>query len=381
MTDNNEPKLITTDFDLHGIVGLRLVDASPKNIATIIGQTGPIQSTLDYDPDITIRFVDKLSVSSTIKYLEVSEAGYTEDAFIVLRSKHKSQAKVQIPFDQIGKHCEIVCERDLSAVPMLIAIINMVALTKGALPLHASAFTCDGKGVLATGWAKGGKTEALLGFISNGATYVGDEWIYLSEDGERMYGIPEPIRLWDWHLNEIPHLWDFVSRSKRIKLKLLRSVVNLIERISSGKTIKGTGFVSFLNRLKPLIKKQLYVHLKPKEALGQKGTDSTLTAESPDKIFFVFSHDSEEITVHPIDPDEVAERMVFSLQYEQIDFINNYLRFRFAFPKLSNPLIDNSEQLQRDALKKVLAGKEAYIVSHPYPVSISALHDAIKPHI
>lgn len=135
-----------------------------------------------------------------------------------------------------------------------------------------------------------------------------------------------------------------------------------------------------MNRLKPLIKKQLYVHLPPKEAFNQAGTESSLMG-TPDKIFFVFSHDAPDITVQPIDPDEVAQRMVFSLQYEQIDFINNYLKFRFAFPELVNSFIENSEKLQRDTLKKVLAGKEAYVVYHPYPVSIPDLYDAIKPLI
>jgi hypothetical protein len=380
MAVNSEGMSSNTDFDLHGIVGMRLVNASAKDIATVIRQVGPIQAALNREPDITIRFVDELPVSSPIKYLEVDEAGYTNDAFLILRSKHKSRARVQIPFEQIGKQCEIVCEKGLAAVPMLIAIINMTALTKGALPLHASAFTYNGVGVLATGWAKGGKTETLLGFIANGAEYVGDEWIYLSADGKHMYGIPEPIRIWDWHLNEIPQLWNFVSRGNRFRLKALRMVVDFMERITSRKPRHKSKFHGLMNRLKPLIKKQLYVHLPPKEAFNQEGTESSLMG-TPEKIFFVFSHDAPDITVQPIDPDEVAQRMVFSLQYEQIDFINNYLKFRFAFPELVNSFIENSEKLQRDTLKKVLAGKEAYVVYHPYPVSIPDLYDAIKPLI
>lgn len=379
MTVSNQT-MPSTDFDLHGIVGVRLFDASPKDIATVVRQIGPIQSDLNREPDIIIRFVDDLPMSSTIKFLEVNEAGYTDDAFLILRSKHKSRARVQIPFEQIGKQCEIVCERGLSAVPMLIAIINLTALTKGALPLHASAFTYNGQGVVATGWAKGGKTETLLGFIANGAEYVGDEWVYLSADGQRMYGIPEPVRIWDWHLNEIPRLWKFVTRLDRFRLNSLRKLVNFIERVASVKTWHKSKFVSFLNRLQPLIKKQLYIHLPPEKAFGREGGRSSLMGK-PDKIFFVFSHDNPEITVKPVNPDEVAQRMVFSLQYEQIDFVNNYLKFRFAFPELVNPFIENSEQLQRDTLQKVLAGKEAYIVAHPYPVSISDLFGAIKPFL
>ncbi len=370
----------STEFDLHGIVGIRLVDASPKDIAIVIRQVGPLQKDLDREPDIIIKFVDELQISSPIKYLEVDEAGYTEDVFLILRSKQKSRAKVQIPFDQIGSQCEIICERGLAAVPMLIAIINLIALKNGALPLHASAFTYNDKGVVATGWAKGGKTETLLGFIANGAEYVGDEWIYLSVDGKRMHGIPEPIRIWDWHLHEIPRLWDFVGHTDKCRLYFLRKSVNFIEWCISRNPRSNSKLLSFFNRLKPLIKKQLYVHLPPKEAFNQKGLESSLSG-IPDKFFFVFSHNKPEITVEHIEPDEVAQRMVFSLQYEQIDFVNNYLKFKFAFPELKNSYIENSEELQCDMLKKVLAGKEAYLVSHPYPVSIPDLYEAIKPYV
>ena len=119
MTVSKEGMSSSTDLDLHGIVGMRLVNASAKDIATVIRQVGPIQAALNREPDIIIRFVDELSVSSPIKYLEVDEAGYTNDAFLILRSKHKSRARVQIPFEQIGKQCEIVCEKGLAAVDEL----------------------------------------------------------------------------------------------------------------------------------------------------------------------------------------------------------------------------------------------------------------------
>ncbi len=64
-----------------------------------------------------------------MRYLGVDEAAFTDDAFLILRSKHKARAKVQIPFEQIGgERCEIICERGLPVVPLLIAIINLTPL-------------------------------------------------------------------------------------------------------------------------------------------------------------------------------------------------------------------------------------------------------------
>jgi hypothetical protein len=139
-------------------------------------QVGPLQSRLERDPDIVIRFVDSLPVPSRIRYLGVDDAGFTDDAFLVLRGPHKSRARAQIPFDRVGKQCEIVCERGLLQVPLLIPILNLTVLGKGTLPLHASAFSYRDTGFVATGWSRSGKPEVLLGFMANGASYVSDEF-------------------------------------------------------------------------------------------------------------------------------------------------------------------------------------------------------------
>jgi hypothetical protein len=378
MATNKGDFPVQIDYDLHGLTGIRLLNASPGDAAAVTRLLGPIQAPLTGEPDIVIRFVDRLSTSSRIRYLGLDEAGFTDDTFLVLRSKHKARARVQIPFEQIGRQCEIVCERGLPAVPLLLAILNLTVLCKGALPMHASAFTYNGTGVLTTGWAKGGKTETLLAFMANGAEYVGDEWVYLSCDGQRMYGIPEPIRVWDWHLQDLPQYWPLVGRGDRVKLRMLKLVVRLMDRAVSNGLGRGSAPVKLIRRMTPLLKRQLYVQLPPQKLFGQGFGPLVGT---PDKIFFVASHETPEVTVQPMDPQEIARRMVFSLQEERMDFMSYYLKFRFAFPEIRNELIERVEELQRERLTQVLADKEAYAVYHPYPVSIPALFNALSPFL
>jgi hypothetical protein len=83
--------------------------------------------------------------------------------------------------------------------------------------------------------------------------------------------------------------------------------------------------------------------------------------------------------VQPIDPQEIARRMVFSLQYERRELMSYYMMYRFAFPEARNALIEQAEELQRAMLTRALAGKDAYAVHHPYPVPIPALFDTIGP--
>jgi len=363
---------------LHGIVAIRLINAGPGDLAAVKRQLGPIQSVLTRDPDIVIRFVDHMQLGSSVRYIGVEDAGFTEDAFLILRGKYQTSIKVQIPFDQIGSHqCEIVCESGLPAVPLLIAIINLTALSKGVLPLHASALLYNGKGVLITGWSKGGKTETLLAFAANGANYVGDEWIYLSPDGAHMYGIPEPTRIWYWHLQEMPLYKAMVKRRDLRRLQALNLFAKLLERLESSPLKRRANYLQALKRLTALVQRQLYVQLPPEKLFGQKAEKTDVR---PEKIFFVVSHDQPDVKVQPIDSQELAERMVFSLLEEHMEFLSYYFKYRFAFPECSNPLIDQAEEIQRRLMLRALANKEAYAIYHPYPFSISSLFDTIRPY-
>jgi hypothetical protein len=364
---DDRPIVARTDYDLHGLAGIRLLNASLSDAAAVARQLGPLPESLSRDPDIVIRFVDRLPVSSRVRYLGLDEAGFTDDAFLVLRSRHKAPARVQIPFERIGNKCEIVCESGLPAVPLLIPIINLTVLAKGAIPLHASAFTYNGTGVLITGWSKGGKTETLLAFMAHGARYIGDEWVYISADGRRMYGIPEPIRLWNWHLEYVPQYRRLVRLKDRLRLRALQLASLLSRAVPRAPVVR---------RVTSILKRQSFVDLHPEELFGRRlGT----LAGDLGKVFFAVSHDAPDVSVQPVDPQEVARRMVFSLQHERLDLMSYYLKFRFAFPEASNDLIDRAERLQREGLARVLAGKDTFSVHHPYPVSLDALFQAVSP--
>ena len=372
-TTNGHP-VAQHDYDLHGIVGIRLLNATSHDIAAVTRQLGPIEASLQRPPDITIRFVDQLPITAPLHYLGVEDAAYTADAFLVLRGKHKTRVMVQIPFDQIGNACEIICERGAPAVPLLIPILNLTALNKGVLPLHAAAFRYNDLGVLVTGWSKGGKTETLLAFAANGAEYIGDEWVYISPDGQRISGIPEPVRVWDWHLDTMPQYWGRLKQSERTRLRTLKWMVNTLEQLDgAGKSLAP---VKAMQRMAPLLKQQLHVNLPPHKLFGQKISKGV---SSLDKLFFVGSHAAPEVTVQPVDPQVIAQRMVFSLQEERSDFMSYYYKFRFAFPAASNPVIEQAEERQRHLLTQLLAGKAAYELYHPYPVALPLLFDAVKP--
>lgn len=360
------------DFDLHQLVGIRVLNASPTDIAAVRRQLGPLESPLHREPDILIRFVDRLPRPTSLRYLGADEAGYTDEAFWILRGKHKSQAKVMIPIEQVGSRCEIVCETGVAAVPLLIAIINLTALHKGALPLHASAFTYNGIGALATGWSKGGKTETLLAFMANGARYIADEWVYLHGDG-KISGIPEPIRVWDWHLKDLPQYRACAPRSGLLRLRAIKWMQLALRCIPDGSWQLGR----IKDRLAPFLKRQSFVDVAAAKLFGRE--QMQLVGEL-DRVFFVVSQARPGIIVEPMDTVEIARRMVHSLQYEQSPFLGYYRMFRFAFPDRVNEVVERTEERQGELLRSAIANKPAFAVYHPYPVSLRSLFEMMAPY-
>jgi hypothetical protein len=364
------------DFDVQGLVGIRLIGASPRNVAAVARQLGLNPTALNRAPDVAIRFVPKFELGNErepdLRFIG-ADAGYSQNRFFILRGKHKAPAKMLFPMADIGGRCEIVCEQEMAAVPLLIAVVNLTMLAKGVLPMHASAFQLGETGVLATGWAKGGKTEVLLGFAQRGGEYVGDEWVYIGQRGERMFGLAEPIRIWDWHLAALPDYRRALSFADRVRLRGLAALTGVLEsvaRVGSGRS----SWRRQIQRLSGLVTRQRYVQVPPTKLFERRA--STLSARF-ELLLFVVSTDSTETRVRPIAVEEVARRMVFSLEEERRELLSYYRKFRFAFPNQRNLILEDASEIEQELATRFFAGKSAYLVEHPYPVPIDRVCDAI----
>jgi hypothetical protein len=367
LVDTHHAVSAAVDFDVHGFLAVRLVDASPRDVAAVERQLGlRAGPPRDRDAAVIVRFVPRLADRTQPKLLGLGEAAYTQDDFFILRGAEKSRIRCAIDFRTIGGVCEIACERGIGAVPLLVPIINYSALARGYVALHGSAFEYDGKGIVVAGWAKGGKTEMLLAFTSHGARYVGDEWIYLSPDGRAAYGLPEPIKLWDWHLDDVPGVASRLRRAQRWKL---RSAV-------ADEAVAGLGGGSVGRRAAALIGRQRYVNVSPARLFDE--AQRTQRGRF-DHLILAGSHDSPVTRVERVAPEDVARRMAFSLTYERLDFQSWYLKYRFAFPTRANALIDGAAELEGELLRKAFAGKPAHAVYHPYPARIPDLYRAVEP--
>ncbi|MCU1355080.1 MAG: hypothetical protein JWM89_498 [Acidimicrobiales bacterium] len=347
------------DVVVNDIVGIRLVDATAEDRAAVERQFGPSSAALA-SPDITIRYVDRLPLDGA--RLLGPEAAFTDDAFLLLRGRHKRAVRAAVPLDTVGGRCEIVCEHGVGRVPLLVAIVNLTVLAKGGVALHASAFERDGVGILATGWSKGGKTEALLVSLSRGARYVGDEWVHLYGTG-RMGGIREPMRVWDWHLASQPALRNRVRRRDRWRMGALRQLAR------AGSFGGRAG-----RRAADLADRHRFVDLPPE---GVAGRPIDPASASIDRLLLMTSTTSGPVRARPITGAEVADRMAGSLALEREPLLAAYRAFRYAFPNRPNTLIEMADDLERRCLHRFLDDVEAFEILHPRPVDLEILGDAI----
>jgi hypothetical protein len=364
---------LSVDFEILDLIRIRLANATSRDVAVLQQQLGLPTTAPEGEADILVRFCDPLPDESPLGLLGNWEAGFSSTKFWILRGNHGLPVAVHIPFDKVGTPCEILCRPSIPALPLLIPILNLTALAKGWLPLHGSAFRFQGKDVLVTGWSKGGKTEALLGFAEHGATYVGDEWVYIDAGGNRLFGVPEPIKAWDWHLDSSWHRSRLTAKQRR-KLAIFRLLHGL------AKPFAGQRFPATKNmhRLTELIRLRRQVLVSPKQMFGDRIQAATTC---PQEVFFMASHTSSAIEVRPMPSEEIAVRMAASLEDEFADLNSWYRQYRFALPERSNPLLDQLPALLRERLSQVFQNKQGLAVWHPYPVSPRELYRAMSPFV
>jgi hypothetical protein len=361
------------DFDIHGVVRIRLIDPSPSDISAAYKLLGCPSRLPLTAPDITVRFVENLPVRGT-RFLGNGQHAFTDDGFFLTQEGTRC-VKARIPFDRIGGPSEIICKSRLGSVPLLIPMVSLTALKRECVPVHASAVVHNGVGLLMAGWAHCGKTAALLGFAGKGAEYVGEEWVLLNANGQRMQGLVRPLELSHRHVASLPHVRSAVNLMNRCAFHGIGALDGL-QKMISGERTQGSLVFRSLQRASAAIEDQL----RPTVAPSAIFRDRIRSASAPvDKIFLFVSHEDHRIEVEPIDPFEMAGRLASLVQHELMTLLRHYAAYRFAFPNERNEFIENTAEYSLEMLARALNGKETYIVRLPYPHVFSELYKTIQP--
>lgn len=366
------------DFNIHDLVGIRLIDPSPKDVRAVERHLGLSPARIPGAPAMTIRFVDRIHSSEPLRYLGREDVAFTSDAFVVLRSHSLARARTRLAMDRIGETCELTCEQGLPAIPLLRPLLNVVMLARGIVPVHAAAFRHEGRGVLVTGWSHGSKTGTLLAFMAAGAEFVGDEWIYLSESRDRMYGLPDHLEARPWYLRELPNYRRQVSAGDRLRTGMTSGIANLLGPLVPRSELSNSLGSKLIRRTHQALLDQQSICLRPEPLFG---AEACALESQLDLVIVAVSHETPEFDISPTSVEEVADRMAASFIHEQASLLSCYHKHLFAFPDRRNDLLDQLERVYLRQAIVALAGKTAYTMIHPYPVSVEGLRSAVQPLI
>lgn len=355
----------TVDVSVGGLATIRVVGHRAEDLAAIEAQFGPGRAPGQGAPDLTVRYVDAIETRGRLSYLGPGELGFDDDGLMVLQGRFRRSVRVRLPLDDLGGPCEILCEHGVGRVPHLVALVNLAVLRKGGLALHASAWEDDGTATVATGWSKGGKSEALLAFCSRGARYVGDEWLHLHPD-LLVSGIEEPIRVWDWYFDQVPQGRSRLSARDRRRLTVLRAAARTID--VAGRSA----------RLGTAIRRQRFVDVDPSViALHHRVVEPVPLG----RIFLMTSAEQRATTVHPLSGHEIAERMAGSLSFERAPLRGLVDAYRYAFPRRVTRALDDVDELERERLHALLDDLDAAEVRHPYPADLNELAKTMNAYV
>lgn len=364
------------DFNVHDLIGIRLVGPSPKDAQTVERHLGLQPTEFSGDPALTIRFVESLSPNAPLRFLGREDVGFTSDEFILLRSHSLARARTQLAMEQIGQSCEITCETGLSAIPFLRQLLNVVMLARGIVPVHAAAFRHRGRGVMVTGWSHGSKTGTLLAFMADGADFIGDEWIYLSANRDRMFGLPDHLEARPWYLRELPEYRRQVGAGDRVRTGLASGLASLLRPLVPRSERSNSLGSKIARRAHQALLDQQSITLRPEPLFG---AEKCILEARLDLVIVAVSHEAPEFEVAAAPAELVASRMAASFSHEQAGLLSCYRKHLFAFPSRRNELLDQLELVYRRHAMEALDRKPAFTMLHPYPVGIDALRKAVLP--
>ncbi len=389
--EGEPPGAAIVDLDLRGRALVRLVDAGPGDLRAVRRQLGPLPvlggdggpeatppavAARGREPDVTIRFVDRLAAEGAVRRVG-TDARAIGDTFVLTRGRRQSDVRVAVPVDTLGSApASLVAETGGRAIPLLLPILAASLLARGVAVAHASAFLLDGRGVLVSGWAKGGKSETLLAFLSNGARYVGDEWIFVDPDGPAMFGPPEPIRLWDWQLAMVPSIGRRVGRDDRLRLAATGGLARFLGGVGRAPGLGRTAPGEAARRAGAVVDRQRSRQFPVEELFGPDSVHPA--AAAVDRVVLITGSDRDAIR-RDVDPAEAAARIAATTAHELLDLEALRLAFRHAFPDRPAAGLEGLEGRLGAILGPAFARAGILDVRHAHPPDIPGLYRLIAP--
>lgn len=339
------------DFEVEGVVRVRTHGGGPTDLAALRRDVGDPVRTTAQPIEVTVHFVDEVP-HADVRLLDGGSMGYGDDGvYFFPRFGQAPIARVS-QGGSWGEAC-IVCRRGVGRIPSLSSAVDLAALSRGWAPVHGSAWvTPEGVGVLVSGWARSGKTGALLAACEGGAIPVGDDRILIAGDGSSMMGLGRPVEVKDWHLARL-----------RLPAAGRRTVRRILAYGSSA-----------LNVPFERARRALSVELDLADLAGGTGVASSAR---PDVLVILETHRSPSVVWEPAEERTVATRVAAQTEVDLIPLLRAQACFKYAQPARGWTDVEEAPGRTLALLRGATRSMSAFVVRHPYPCSLTELHRVI----
>jgi hypothetical protein len=358
------------DFDVRGLIGVRLLDGSESDVASVRRQLGSSTGALGRIPDVVIRFVEQLPLQGATLVASRGSA-FTEEGFLIVQEP-KSGLKAQIPLWELGGPCEIVCESGVRSVPLLMDAVKLASLKKGLVPLPAAAFEHEGVGVLVAGGPRSGKTTSMLAFARHGGLFVADDLAFVRSDGREMFGLDTAVTVAASQLAELPGAGAALSPRERGRLGLYQRL-DSVRRWAAEDAPEGSLRARLSERVAGPLSEKLLLDCRPAALFGE----AVVPSSEPRQVFLTLGHDAPDIRVKGVTSEELVDRVANLLQADDLPLLSRHLDYRMAALGQPHAFIDGAHELRRSLLERAFAGKEAFVIRRPPGVHLEALFRAM----
>jgi len=355
------------DIDLHGVT-LRFLDAHPGDIRLVQRQLpGVAPHAGVVDPDVVVAFVDTVEMHGEVR--RIGDDLVDDKGVVLVRPGHGRTARARLTLG-VGGEGVVVCERHVREVPLLVTLVRLAALGKGLLALHAVAFTHRGIGVAATGWSGSGKTAVLLAMNAVGAQPVAAEWVLVSQDGSRLLGVPQAVRLKPSHVDRCADLARLTRAVGGTRGRLLAALRPMMARVAPP--------------VKARFDRALHVDVPlHRFETGARGAEVTGRLPTAPFDVLVLLEDAEvgEPTVERVEAGFATERIAVGLEHDLAEFYAARRVLHYASARSCEDSVGVADDAHRRLLARHLASRPVFLLRHRQPTSFAALQAAVEQAI
>jgi hypothetical protein len=256
--------------------------------------------------------------------------------------------------------------------------LGLAALRRGAVVVHASAVSIDGKAVLVAGWSESGKTEVALALAETGAAFLSDKWTLVRADGKAA-PFPASVGVRRWVLRYLPTLRGQLPVSARAQLAGARMAGLLTsplrERTSSQVVLREVSAAA--TRAADLADRVAMPAGEIRRIYGGTGDPSDPVPLST-VVLLTTVQGRGRVSVSPVDAETVARRLARAAAYERRDYFSVGQRVAYAADGHARSGPDEAIETEQRLLVQLLAGVRLVEARTDFPEDPRQLASAIR---